>query len=121
MKLLIDMNLSPLWVQFLADHGFEAIHWSTVGKASATDSEILDYAGNHGYVVFTHDLDFGAILAATKGRFPSVLQLRAQDVSPSHLKVVVLSVVRQFQEKLHEGALISVDPDRSRVRVLPLR
>jgi predicted nuclease of predicted toxin-antitoxin system len=31
MKLLIDMNLSPLWVQFLADSGFDSIHWSDIG------------------------------------------------------------------------------------------
>jgi predicted nuclease of predicted toxin-antitoxin system len=31
MKFLVDMNLSPLWVPFLADQGFEAIHWSTAG------------------------------------------------------------------------------------------
>ncbi len=42
MKILIDMNLSPLWVQFLSGHALEAIHWSDVGSASATDSEILD-------------------------------------------------------------------------------
>jgi predicted nuclease of predicted toxin-antitoxin system len=32
MKFLIDMNLSPLWVPFLANQGFEAVHWSTVGQ-----------------------------------------------------------------------------------------
>jgi predicted nuclease of predicted toxin-antitoxin system len=31
MKLLLDMNLSPTWVGFLEENGFEAVHWSTVG------------------------------------------------------------------------------------------
>ncbi len=31
MKLLLDMNLSPAWVRFLEENGFEAVHWSTVG------------------------------------------------------------------------------------------
>ena len=31
MKLLVDMNLSPSWVERLARHGFEAVHWSTIG------------------------------------------------------------------------------------------
>jgi predicted nuclease of predicted toxin-antitoxin system len=56
MKLLIDMNLSPLWVPFLSAEGFEAVHWSTVGDVSATDPEIAQFAVKHGYVVFTHDL-----------------------------------------------------------------
>jgi predicted nuclease of predicted toxin-antitoxin system len=48
MKILIDMNLSPLWVQFLVAHGVETSHWSTIGEASAPDSEILDYAASNG-------------------------------------------------------------------------
>jgi predicted nuclease of predicted toxin-antitoxin system len=44
MKFLIDMNLSLLWVPFLASHGYEAIHWSTIGDISAPDAEILQYA-----------------------------------------------------------------------------
>jgi predicted nuclease of predicted toxin-antitoxin system len=80
MTLLIDMNLSPLWVSFLSDAGFESIHWSTVGAPSAPDAEIMDYAGRYGMVVFTHDLDFGALLANRKARQPSVFQIRTQDV-----------------------------------------
>ncbi len=66
MKFLIDMNLSPLWVSFLASHGFAAVHWSTVGHASAPDSEIMEFAVANGYIVFTHDLDFGMLLAAQR-------------------------------------------------------
>jgi len=33
MKLLIDMNLSPDWVQFLSGTGVESIHWSAIGAA----------------------------------------------------------------------------------------
>jgi len=29
MKLLVDMNLSPRWVGWLASVGVEAAHWST--------------------------------------------------------------------------------------------
>ncbi len=41
MKLLIDMNLSPDWVEFLSNAGFESVHWSTVGAATAPDAEIV--------------------------------------------------------------------------------
>lgn len=44
MKFLIDMNLSPLWVTFLAERGYEAAHWSTIGEPWAADSEIFDFA-----------------------------------------------------------------------------
>jgi predicted nuclease of predicted toxin-antitoxin system len=65
------MNLSPTWVQFLIAHGVEAQHWSAIGQGSAPDSQILDYAASNGFVVFTNDLDFGALLAASKSRSPA--------------------------------------------------
>src|ERR1035438_569515 len=35
MRLLIDMNLTPLWVPFFAEQGFESIHWSSIGTFRA--------------------------------------------------------------------------------------
>ena len=67
MKLLVDMNLSPSWAERLARHGFEAVHWSTIGAATAPDEEILTWADEHHFVVITNDLDFSAILAASAG------------------------------------------------------
>lgn len=65
MKLLVDMNLSPAWIEFFESSGYHAIHWSSVGDPRAPDYVIMDWARANDYVVFTHDLDFGAILAAT--------------------------------------------------------
>jgi hypothetical protein len=45
-KLLVDMNLSPSWVDRLARHGFEAVHWSSIGAASAPDHEINSSPGS---------------------------------------------------------------------------
>jgi predicted nuclease of predicted toxin-antitoxin system len=44
MKLVIDMNLPPEWVPLLHNHGFEAVHWSTLGAGDASDREILRWA-----------------------------------------------------------------------------
>jgi predicted nuclease of predicted toxin-antitoxin system len=85
LKFLIDMNLSPAWVDRLAQDGWSAAHWSQVGDPRATDSVMMDHAAANGFVVFTHDLDPGTILATTKARGPSVIQVRAQDVTPDHL------------------------------------
>jgi predicted nuclease of predicted toxin-antitoxin system len=121
MKLLIDMNLSPAWVASLAELGVEALHWVSVGNPNDPDEVIFDWAKAHGYIVFTNDLDFGAILAATNARGPSVVQLRGQDVLPAHLATRLITILRQYQELLDEGALISVDERRAKIRVLPLR
>ncbi|MCP5248147.1 MAG: DUF5615 family PIN-like protein [Candidatus Accumulibacter sp.] len=121
MKLLVDMNLSPRGVGMLADAGFAAAHWSACGATNAPDSEIMAYAKVNDYVVLTHDLDFGAILAATHGERPSVVQIRADDVSPDVIGTQVVAALRQMASELEEGALLTVDPNRTRLRVLPLQ
>jgi predicted nuclease of predicted toxin-antitoxin system len=121
MRLLIDMNLSPLWVPLLAAAGMESVHWSHIGQPTATDREILEYAKFYGYVIFTHDLDFGAILAATNAEYPSVIQVRTQDVTPEHLYDFVMAALHQFKQHLDAGALITIDDKSSRARILPLR
>ena len=73
MKLLLDMNLSPEWASVLERHGWQAVHWSTVGDPRASDREIMDWAATHEYVVFTHDLGFASMLALSHATGPSVL------------------------------------------------
>jgi predicted nuclease of predicted toxin-antitoxin system len=121
MKLLVDMNRSPPWVRVLADSGIEAVHWSTLGANNAPDSEIMAYARVSDCVVLTHDLDFGAILAATHGEKPSVVQIRADDVSPDVIGTRVVAALRQMAAELEAGVLLTVEPNRTRLRVLPLR
>jgi predicted nuclease of predicted toxin-antitoxin system len=119
-KLLLDMNLSPDWVPYLGQAGFKAIHWSTLGKATAPDTEIFEKARSSRSIIFTHDLDFGSILALTNARAPSVVQVRTQDITPSSAGPLVLNSLRQFQPELEKGALVVIEEARSRVRILPL-
>jgi predicted nuclease of predicted toxin-antitoxin system len=120
MKLLIDMNLSPLWISFLAGEGIDAIHWSTVGRPEAADSEIFDFAAANGFIVFTHDLDFGTLLATLRTNKPSVIQVRSQDILPAAIGNVVVRAIRTAEVHLKAGALVSVDSFRHRVRLLPI-
>ena len=121
MKILVDMNLSPQWVGALRQHGWEAVHWSTVGDGRASDRTVMDWATAHGYIVLTHDLDFGAMLVATQAQGPSVIQVRTSDVLPAHLESLLVGVLKEYAAALEGGALIVVDESRARVRVLPLR
>jgi predicted nuclease of predicted toxin-antitoxin system len=73
MKLLLDMNLAPDWCGVLGREGFDAVHWSAVGDGRATDAIVMAWARANGRVVVTHDLDFGALLAATGAEGPSVV------------------------------------------------
>lgn len=121
MKLLVDMNLSPRWVVWLKDAGVDAIHWSLVGKINAPDTEIMTFAMANDYVVLTHDLDFSAILATTQGEKPSVVQIRADDVSPDAIGLQIVAALGQMESELAAGALLTIDPSRTRLNLLPLR
>ncbi len=53
--------------------------------------------------MLTHDLDFSAILAASGGAAPSVVR-----------------AIRQTERELSAGALLTIEPHRMRLRLLPL-
>ena len=114
------MNLSPEWVPFLHGHGFEAVHWSVVGALNAPDTEIMRWARENIYSVFTHDLDFGILLAHTRDSRPSVVQARVQDVSPDALGPSIVAALRAHGEALERGAILTIDATKSRVRILPI-
>ena len=119
MKFLVDMNLSPGWIDLLVNSGFQAVHWSTIGRGNESDAELMHWAAEHAHVVLTADLDFGAILAATQRRQPSVIQIRADVPTPAAAGEAVLSAIRQARDELERGAILSVDIARARLRVLP--
>ena len=120
MKILIDMNLSPGWAGFLTANGMEAVHWSTVGSPGAPDTEIMEYAEAHGFIILTNDLDFGYILAITHGRKPSVIQTRTGDLSPARIGGIVIAAINLVSADIDRGALVTIDPRKTRVSLLPL-
>jgi predicted nuclease of predicted toxin-antitoxin system len=120
-KILVDMSLSPDWAAYLTGRGYESLHWSHVGDPQASDRAILSWARANQYLVLTHDLDFGTLLATVEPSGPSVIQLRSQDVMPDRLGEILLAALQSHREALESGALVTVDPERSRVRILPIR
>ena len=120
MKILIDMNLTPEWVEYFAGHGVDSVHWSAVGSPKADDAVIMDYARQTGLIVFTHDLDFGDILAVTHAHGPSVLQARVEDPVPASIGEAVVAALTAHAADLARGALLTLEPHRFRVRVLPI-
>jgi len=120
LAVLVDMNLSPDWIAFLQQFGHAATHWTAVGSAAALDPEIADWARNNTHIILTQDLDFGAILAQTHATGPSVIILRCEDTFPGTMGPPVLTVLRQYETELRDGALVVIDVARHRVRLLPI-
>ena len=81
---------------------------------------IMNWAEANRYVVFTHDLDFGTLLARTHKTGPSVLRVRGHDVLPDHIGNLVIAAIAQHESDLELGALVVVEERKNRVRILPI-
>lgn len=121
MRILIDMNLSPGWSASLQAAGHEPVHWADVGPHDAPDRILFAWAVDHQAIVLSHDLDFGHLLALSGESRPSVVQLRVADPLPELWSNVLVAVLQQHDEELEVGALVTIDPSRRRVRMLPLK
>ncbi|MEY4808571.1 MAG: hypothetical protein RLZZ206_2960 [Cyanobacteriota bacterium] len=118
--LLVDMNLSTEWIPLLQAAGHTAVLWSEVGDPRAPDTVLMQWAIAYDYTVFTHDLDFGTMLAFSGAEGPSVLQVRCLNVLPEAIGTLVLSVLLAYADEIEQGALVVADERRARVRILPL-
>lgn len=121
MKIVVDMNLTREWVPELIQMGHDAVHWSAIGGAGDSDSTIMDWARQNDHVVMTSDLDFGEMLAASGESTPSIIQLRLGRHIPRNLAGLMADALRRCSRDLAEGALLSVDHESQRLRILPLR
>ena len=120
MKIILDMNLSPFWAEFLTNAGYQAVHWSDIGAFNVLDTEIMAWAKANDYIVMSCDLDSGTILAVTGGDKPSVIQIRPDNLSLSEIGETVVTALRQCDTELKAGALLTLDVVKRRVRLLPL-
>jgi predicted nuclease of predicted toxin-antitoxin system len=120
MKLLVDVNISPDICALLTTTETSVVHWSVVGDPKARDAELMAYAKEHDFVIVTHDLDFSALLAANRNARPSVIQVRFQDVLSPNYVALLRETIERFQTELKSGAIVTVDPQRAKVRVLPI-
>jgi predicted nuclease of predicted toxin-antitoxin system len=120
LKILIDMNMSPLWVPFLQQNGITAAHWSELGPADSPDPSIRAHAEAEGYSILTRDLDFGALLAIHHHRLPTVIQIRAQAADPDSIGLQLLVALNEMENEVTRGVLITIEPNRTRIRLLPI-
>lgn len=113
------MNLSPAWVAELAANGHEAVHWRDIGATDAPDEDIVRWAALSGRTVFTADCDFGAIVVALGPGAPSVVQLRTGSTNPARVGAFALRAIEMAKTALREGAVLTIEPGRTRLRHLP--
>jgi predicted nuclease of predicted toxin-antitoxin system len=121
MRILIDMNLSPDWKNFLENNGHISFHWTEIGKVDDPDIVLFEWAAKNEFTIFTHDLDFGAILAFNNALKPSVVQARTQDISIEIFGNNFLTLLSQFKVELEDGAIVTFYEEKMKVRILPFK
>jgi len=120
MKLLLDQGLPRSAAALISEAGIDTIHVADIGLSAADDTDILQRAKNDERIVVTLDADFHALLALSAATTPSVIRIRIERLRAQVLANLLLSVVGEFAEDLKQGAIMTVEPSRVRLRHLPL-
>ncbi len=121
MKFLVDENLSESVAEVLVENGHDAIHVRDIGLGRADDPVVMERAEAEGRVVVSADTDFGAILARSGKRVPSVILLRTVGQRRAWSQAaLILANLPQVAEDLDAGALVVIEDGRVRSRRLPL-
>jgi len=122
MRFLVDNALSPDVAAGLCAHGHGAVHVRDVSMAAATDDVIFDYAAQEDRVVVSADTDFGTILASRQTTKPSVILFRgATTRRPADQVVLLVGNLPNIESDLLTGAIVIIEPNRTRVRALPIQ
>jgi predicted nuclease of predicted toxin-antitoxin system len=120
MKFLIDMPLSPKTAEYLRSLGHDAIHAFEIGKAKASDEELVELAEKENRIVITMDLDFGTILAHTKKSSPGLIIFRISFATIETVISILIALIQRIKPDEFNNSIIIVDDMRVRVRKLPL-
>jgi predicted nuclease of predicted toxin-antitoxin system len=120
MKILLDMNLPPKLAKLLTDRQIPSVHWAQVGAPDASDHELVAYAQENDCIIATCDLDFSVILSITHGQKPSVVQVRLTGFRAEQMVDLLSNALQQNADALEQGAIMTIDLQKARVRLLPL-
>lgn len=121
MRFLVDNALSPRMAVGLRDAGHDAVHVLDIGLSAAADEIIFDRSAAEGRVLISEDTDFGTLLVTRQSAQPSVILFRRMsDRRAIALLPLLLLNLSLVEEELLLGAIVVIEPERLRVRRLPL-
>lgn len=120
MKLLLDQGLPRSPAVLLRSASIEAVHTSEVGLSQAEDQQILSVAADEDRIVVTLDADFHSHLALSQATKSSVIPIRIEGLQADEVVALLRTVLRDCDDDLAAGAVISIQQQRIRIRRLPL-
>jgi len=120
MRFLADMGVSQRVVTWLRAQGHDATHLRDEGLQQLENGDIFTKAFRESRLILTWDLDFTEILALSKTGTVSAVVFRLMNTRSDHVIERLGRVLLESAQDLEEGAIISVEEGRHRVRLLPL-
>jgi predicted nuclease of predicted toxin-antitoxin system len=104
---------------WLNSHGHEATHLRDQGLQRLPNGAIFDKGIAESRVIVTFDLDFGEIVALSKGRKTGVILFRLRNTRVSFVIQRLSEVIAECSDALARGAVVIVEETRHRVREFP--
>ena len=120
MRFLADMGISQEVVTWLRKQGHEATHLRDEGLQRLENGAIFIKAIHETRIILTWDLDFTEIVALSGRTQVSAVVFRLMNTRSVHVIERLKQVLLESAQDLEEGAIISVEEGRHRVRLLPL-
>ena len=114
------MGLSQRVAGWLRQRGHEVTHLGDEGLQRLPNGDIFRKAAAERRILLTFDLDFGEIVASTRGTEPSVVVFRLRNARAERVIARLERVVEESGDALARGAIILVGDARHRVRPLPV-
>jgi predicted nuclease of predicted toxin-antitoxin system len=114
------MGVSQRVVTWLHEQGHDATHLRDEGLQKLENGAIFTKAFRESRIILTWDLDFTEILALSKTGTVSAVVFRLMNTRSTHVVERLERVLSESAQDLEEGAIISVEEGRHRVRLLPL-
>jgi predicted nuclease of predicted toxin-antitoxin system len=121
MRLLADLHIAPRTVQFLRQLGHDVARVSDLAPPTLPDAGIVSLAIHERRVVLTQDLDFSRLVALSGAREPSLISLRLSSSQIEHVNSILQQALPNLESVVPDGAIITIEDHRIRVRRLPLQ
>jgi predicted nuclease of predicted toxin-antitoxin system len=120
MNFLLNENIPPSLTKLLNQIGWKSQHVRDVNLTGKPDIDIVEYAIQNKMIIITHDLDYGRIVSLSAKSEPSVLTFRLDVLSAQLLFKLISDHRMQLEHYLQQGALLTVDLEKIRYRLLPI-
>jgi predicted nuclease of predicted toxin-antitoxin system len=118
-RFLVDMCVDVRLAAWLNNYGHDATHLRDEGLQRLANGAIFEKAIAESRIVVTFDLDFGEIVALTKGHKIGVILFRLRNTRIGFVTRRLVDVLSHCTDALGRGAVVIVEESRFRIREFP--